>query len=135
MDLSTLKFTKTHEWISVSADGAGALVGISDYAQESLGDVTYVELPKPGKAMKQGDVLATVESVKAASDIFAPAAGTVEAVNDVLTGTPEVINASPYEEGWICRLTLDAGSMEAALASGSLMDAAAYGEFCKGLSE
>jgi glycine cleavage system H protein len=110
------KFTKDHEYIK--ADGT---VGITQYAQEQLGDIVYVELPALGKKVKQGDEAAVVESVKAASEIYAPASGTVVAVNDALTGEPGLINADPDGAGWIFKLELDdAGELD------SLMDAVAY---------
>ncbi|WP_293913569.1 glycine cleavage system protein GcvH [Deinococcus sp.] len=112
---SELKYAPTHEWLS--GDGT---VGISDFAQDQLGDVVYVELPEVGREVKAGETLAVVESVKTASDIYAPASGTITAVNDALSGTPELVNSSPYGEGWLFKL--DVGE-----ASGELMDAAAYG--------
>lgn len=110
------KFTKDHEYIK--ADGT---VGITQYAQEQLGDIVFVELPAIGRKLKQGDEAAVVESVKAASEIYSPASGTVVAVNDALSGEPGLINADPDGAGWIFKLELDdAGELE------SLMDAVAY---------
>lgn len=117
----TAKFTKDHEYIL--ADGT---VGITPYAQEQLGDIVYVELPKVGQKLKAGDEAAVVESVKAASEIYAPASGTVVAVNDALPGEPGLINSAPETDGWIFKLTLD----DAAELDG-LMDAAAYAELTK----
>jgi glycine cleavage system H protein len=97
-----LYYTKDHEWLKI--EGQQALIGITDHAQKALGDITYVELPKIGKVVKAHDALAVVESVKAASDIYAPVAGTVVAINDALVKTPETINKGPYQTGWICRL-------------------------------
>lgn len=97
-----LYYTKDHEWVRIEGDQA--VVGITDHAQTALGDITFVEAPKPGKAVKTHDQLAVVESVKAASDIYAPVAGVVAAANDALANAPETINQSPYEAGWICRL-------------------------------
>ena len=117
----TTRYTKDHEYIL--ADGT---VGITAYAQEQLGDIVYVELPKLGQQLKQGDEAAVVESVKAASEIYAPASGTVTAVNEALSGDPGLINASPDSDGWIFRLTLDdASELDA------LMDATAYAELTK----
>lgn len=97
-----LKYTKDHEWIG----RAGELwtVGISDYAQSQLGDITYVELPKVGKTFKAGESMCVIESVKVASDIFAPAGGTVAEVNKEVERSPELVNQEPYGGGWICRL-------------------------------
>lgn len=97
-----LHYTKDHEWIRV--DGAELVIGITHHAQKALGDLTFVDLPKPGKAYKAHDALAVVESHKAASDVYAPVAGTVAAVNTALATEPERINRDPYGEGWICRL-------------------------------
>ena len=115
-----LRYAKTHEWLKVDADGT-ATVGITDYAQASLGDITYVQLPKLGSELKKGAPFGVVESVKAASDLYAPASGTVVGANAALDGAPETLNKDPYGAGWILRLKL-AGPAEA----GELMDAAAY---------
>jgi glycine cleavage system H protein len=104
MEPEKLYYTKDHEWLKVE-EGGEAVVGITDHAQEALGDITFVDLPKPGKRVKAGDTLAVVESVKAASDVFAPVAGTVAEVNAALSQTPEKINQEPYGGGWICRMT------------------------------
>lgn len=115
-----LKYAKSHEWVRVSPDGT-ATVGITDYAQGSLGDITFVQLPKVGAQLDVGASFGVVESVKAASDLYAPVAGKVIAVNDALNNTPEVVNQAPYEAGWMLKLKLDD---PAALAS--LLDADAY---------
>jgi glycine cleavage system H protein len=117
-----LYYTKEHEWVRVE-DGT-ATVGITDYAQEQLGDITYVELPTVGAQMVQDDEFAVVESVKAASDIYAPVSGTVASVNTALDDAPESINQDPYGAGWICTL---ARINEAELAK--LMDADGYVAF------
>jgi len=117
-----LRYAKTHEWLRLEADGT-ASVGITDYAQASLGDITYVQLPKVGAELRQGSPFGVVESVKAASDVYAPAGGTVVAVNKALDGAPETVNADPYGAGWILKLRLS-DPKEA----GSLMDSAAYGK-------
>jgi glycine cleavage system H protein len=115
-----LRYAKSHEWLKTGADGQ-ATVGITDYAQASLGDITYVQLPKVGAALKQGAPFGVVESVKAASDLYAPASGTVTAVNTALDNAPETLNADPYGAGWIMKLKVsDPGEASA------LMDAAAY---------
>ena len=110
------KFSKDHEYIT--PDGT---VGITPYAQEQLGDIVYVELPKVGQKLKAGDEAAVVESVKAASEIYSPVSGTVTAVNEALSGDPGLINSSPEGEGWIFKLTLDDASE-----LDGLMDADAY---------
>lgn len=96
------KYTKTHEWVKI--EGNTAIVGITDYAQHALGDITYVECPQVGKNVAQGAQSAVVESVKAASDIYAPISGRVSAVNLELEKTPELINQDPYGKGWIYKL-------------------------------
>ena len=120
MNPDQLKYTKDHEYIGDAGDGT-YVVGISDHAQEQLGDVTFVELPDVGATFAQGDEAATVESVKAASDVYAPIGGTVAEVNDALEDQPELVNSSPYENGWFFKLKdIDAAQLDA------LMDAEAY---------
>jgi glycine cleavage system H protein len=118
----TTRYTKDHEWIR--AEGNAATIGISDYAQSQLGDVVYVELPAIGKKLKAHDEIAVVESVKAASEVYAPASGTVTAVNDALTGDPALVNRGAEGEGWFAKVTLDNPSELDAL-----MDEAAYKSF------
>jgi glycine cleavage system H protein len=101
-----LLYAKTHEWLRPS--GPLATVGITDHAQHELTDVVYVELPAPGTQVSAGQQICVVESVKAASDIYAPASGTVESVNDALISDPSLINSDPYGKGWIFTLRLDA---------------------------
>jgi glycine cleavage system H protein len=101
-DLSEYRFTKSHEWVHV--EGGVATVGISDHAQSELGDVIFIELPATGTVLKAGDKFGTIESVKAASDLYTPVGGTVTAVNDQLSESPERVNADPYGEGWMLRL-------------------------------
>jgi glycine cleavage system H protein len=121
----SLKYTKDHEWVRL--DGDTAVVGITDHAQDELGDITYVELPAEGKKVGANDELAVIESVKAASDILAPIAGTVSEINGALDDEPEIINDSPYENGWICKLTdIDTAEVE------GLMSAADYEAFIAG---
>ena len=98
------RYTKEHEWVHVEA-GAGT-IGITDHAQHELGDIVFVELPKIGAHVEQGKQFAVVESVKAASDIFAPVSGEVIAVNDKLTNAPETLNADPHGAGWIAKIKL-----------------------------
>jgi len=100
-----LKYTQDHEWIV--AEGGIGTVGITDFAQESLGDVTFVELPKVGTSYKKGDAFGVVESVKAASDLYMPVSGKVVEVNTALDSAPDLINSSPYDEGWIVKVELE----------------------------
>ena len=100
----SLRYTKSHEWIKDNGDGT-VTVGITDHAQELLGDLVFVELPEVGANLDAGAECAVVESVKAASDVYAPVAGTVVAVNEALADDPEKINSDPYGDGWIVRLT------------------------------
>ena len=119
---SDLKYAKSHEWLKVAADGT-ALVGITDYAQNSLGDITFVQLPKVGAVLKAGETFGVVESVKAASDVYAPVAGTVLEVNKALDANPEKVNQDPYADGWMLKLQL-ANPADAA----TLLSAADYGK-------
>ena len=116
-----LKYTKSHEWIR-SEEGGTVVMGITDHAQEALGDLVYVELPEVGAQLGAGEACAVVESVKAASDVYSPIAGEVVAANEALADTPELVNESAYGEGWLVRLR----PAEAA-ESGAFLDAAAYG--------
>jgi len=123
-----LKYSKEHEWVRISGDEA--VVGITDYAQEELGDITFVELPQSGAKVQQMEVFATIESVKAASDIFGPLSGEVTEVNGELSDKPELINESPYEKGWICKLRIsDKRELD------KLLSAEEYDEFVKGLED
>ncbi len=119
---SGLRYAKSHEWLKLESDGT-ATVGITDYAQGSLGDITYVQAPKVGAVLKAGETFGVVESVKAASDLYAPVAGTVVAVNAALEGKPETVNVQPYDGGWMLKLKL-ANPADAA----ALLDAEAYGK-------
>lgn len=117
-----MRFTKDHEWVSV--DGDIATVGITAYAAEQLGDVVFVEVPEIGKTVGQGDGLAVVESVKAASDVYAPVAGEVVEANTALSETPETVNAAAETGGWFARLKItDPAQVEA------LMDRTAYDQY------
>ena len=117
-----LRYTKDHEWVRLEADGT-LTVGITDYAQGSLGDVTYVELPAVGASFAEGDVFGVVESVKAASDLYLPVAGEIVATNPALADTPEQVNSDPYGAAWMIRLKPgDAASVD------GLLTAAAYRE-------
>jgi glycine cleavage system H protein len=117
-----LKYTDEHEWLSVT-EGSIVRVGITAYAQDQLGDVVFVELPKVGATVAAGSPLGEVESTKSVSEIFAPLSGTVVAVNAALDDTPELINSDPYGEGWIVEINADDVS-----ALDELLDAAAYQE-------
>lgn len=122
----TRYFTKDHEWIVVEGDEA--TVGITDYAQGQLGDITFVELPAEGAAVTKGGSASVVDSVKAASDVYAPVGGTVTAVNPALEDQPELVNSDPEGDGWLWKMTLaDAGELD------GLMDEAAYKDFIAGL--
>lgn len=117
-----LRYAKSHEWLRSESDGA-VVVGITDYAQNSLGDITYVQVPKVGATLKAGETFGVVESVKAASDLYAPIAGTVIAVNAKLESAPETVNQAPYGDGWMLKLK----PADPAAAS-ALLDATAYGK-------
>lgn len=115
-----LKYAKSHEWMKPAGDGM-AVVGITDYAQNSLGDITYVQLPKVGAAFSAGQPFGVVESVKAASDLYAPVAGTVVEVNAALESNPEKVNQAPYTDGWMLKL-----KPAHAADTGALLSAADY---------
>jgi glycine cleavage system H protein len=120
--MSVLRFTKDHEWIRL--DGELAVVGVTDYAQSQLGDVVYVELPEIGRRVEKGKEAAVVESVKAASEVYAPASGEVVEVNEALAADPAKVNADPMGEGWFLKLRLtDLKELE------GLLDEAAYQQF------
>ncbi|HUT66582.1 MAG TPA: glycine cleavage system protein GcvH [Spirochaetota bacterium] len=117
-----LKYTKEHEW--AKEEGDTALLGITDFAQHSLGDVVFVELPEVGTQLKKGEAFGSVESVKAASDIYSPLSGEVIEINSELEDHPELLNESPYEKGWIIKIRVsDSGE------SAELMNEAKYAEF------
>lgn len=118
------RYTREHQWIE--CDGDTATIGITTFAAEELGELSYVELPAVGKTIKGGDPLCVVESVKAASDVFMPITGTISAVNQQLEASPELVNDSPEEQGWLCKATgLNAAELE------SLMTLEDYQEFIK----
>ena len=117
--MAKIYYTEDHEWLSV--EGGVATVGITDYAQEQLGDLVFVELPDVGRALSKGDATVVVESVKAASDVYAPADGEVTAVNDALSADPALVNSAPHGEGWLWKQTIaDESQLE------GLMDEAGY---------
>lgn len=101
-----LKYTKEHEWVKVQADGV-ALIGITDYAQDQLGDIVYLELPEEGETIVQGEPFGVVESVKAVSDLYAAISGTVAEINDPLAENPETLNEDCYEEGWLIKVKMN----------------------------
>ncbi|MDP2356310.1 MAG: glycine cleavage system protein GcvH [Beijerinckiaceae bacterium] len=124
--MSTIRYTKDHEYISV--DGDVAIVGITDYAQAQLGDVVFVELPTMGKSFKKGEQAAVVESVKAASEVYAPVSGEVVEINSELEGAPALVNEDSVGKGWFVKLRItDQGEL------GALMDEAAYADYLKTL--
>ncbi len=117
-----LRYAKSHEWVRI--DGEEVTIGISDYAQQALGDVVFAELPDVGRTLALGDVFGAVESVKAASDVYAPLSGEVTAINDALLNAPETLNSDPYGEGWMLKLRPSDLAGEQA----KLLDAAAYSQ-------
>lgn len=119
-------YTETHEWVAL--DGSVATVGITDFAQAQLGDVVFLELPRIGKLLEAGDTFGVVESVKAASDLYSPVAGTVLEVNETLNANPEHVNEDPYGSGWLIRVELN-GDL-----SQGLLDEAGYKAFSEGQS-
>ncbi len=116
-----LKYSKSHEWIRIEGDEA--VVGITHFAQDALGDITYVDFPAVGDAFDVDEEFGSIESVKAASELYAPVKGEVVAVNEAINDAPETVNAQPYTDGWLVRIKLD-GAPE------GLMDAAAYEALC-----
>ena len=122
-----LFYTKEHEWAKI--EGNQVTVGITDYAQSTLGDITFIELPEVGVEVAQSDTLAAVESVKAASDVYAPLSGKVIKVNQLLESSPEIINQSPYEDGWLVVIELKDESEKE-----KLLDHSSYKTYIEGLS-
>lgn len=123
-----LHYSKDHEWVKV--DGDQAIIGITDYAQNSLGDVVYVELPKPNDEFAASESFGSVESVKAVSEVFTPVAGVVTKINESLADEPEIVNSDPYGKGWMIRLKMsNPGAVD------SLLTAAEYEDFTKAESE
>lgn len=120
-----LRYSSDHEWLS--RDGSRVRIGITDYAQDSLGDVVFVQLPAVGDSFAAGDTIGEVESTKSVSDIYAPVAGSVVAVNDALVDSPQLLNEDPYGEGWLCELELsDVSQVD------GLLDASGYGGLIEG---
>ncbi len=125
---ANLRYSKEHEW--ARQDGSDVVVGITDYAQGSLGDVVFVDLPKVGAAVTKGQSFATVESVKAVSDIYAPVDGKIVAVNEALASGPEAVNTSPYENAWMIKIQPTNGAQ-----LNELLDAASYQSFIAELTK
>ncbi|XP_015960222.1 glycine cleavage system H protein 2, mitochondrial [Arachis duranensis] len=122
--IKDLKYCDSHEWVKV--DGKSATIGITDHAQDHLGDVVYVELPEVGKDVTQGESFGAVESVKATSDINSPVSGKVVEVNEELNSSPGLVNSSPYKDGWIIKVEVsDSGELN------NLMDSKQYSKFCE----
>jgi glycine cleavage system H protein len=124
--LVTQKYTEDHELVKFNDESGVGIVTITEYAQKSLGDVVFVELPSVGTEVKQGEQIGAVESVKAASDIFAPVSGVIEAINEELTQQPGLLNKSPEDKGWLCKIKLaDSAELE------KLMTVDAYKQHCE----
>ena len=122
----TVKYTEDHEWILIEGDTA--TVGITDYAQNALGDIVFVEVPEDGREVEKGEECAVVESVKTASDVYAPISGTISEGNEALADEPELVNSSPEGDGWFFKMSIaDAAELD------DMLDEAAYKEFCEGL--
>jgi glycine cleavage system H protein len=122
---SELRYSTDHEWVRVEGDTV--TIGITEYAQDALGDVVFVEMPEPGTAVAAGATFSEVESTKSVSDIYAPVSGSISSVNEALDSQPELLNSDPYGEGWICRITMtDVAELD------TLMDAEAYRALTEG---
>ena len=133
MPTDDLRYTAEHEWLAVVGDGAHAVlrVGITEYAQEALGDIVFVTLPGVGTELAAGQSLGEVESTKSVSDVYAPVAGTITAVNDLLDASPETVNSDPLGDGWLVELK-PAEGVEQALAADGLLDGSAYAALVSG---
>ncbi|MDD7804016.1 MAG: glycine cleavage system protein GcvH [Endozoicomonas sp. (ex Botrylloides leachii)] len=119
---SNLKYLSSHEWVRIEEDG-NVTIGITEHAQEALGDIVFIELPELESIMASGDEVGVVESVKAASDLYCPLSGEIIAINELLADSPEIVNSDPYNDGWLFKMTLsDEGEL------GDLMDADQYAE-------
>lgn len=123
-----LKYTKDHEWVML--DGDVATIGITQFAQSSLGDIVFVELPAPGDAVEAEGTFGSVEAVKAVSDLFSPVGGEVIEINEAIDGDPAIVNGSPYEDGWMIRVKVEDPSV-----LNDLMDSEEYAEFVAGLED
>jgi glycine cleavage system H protein len=122
-----LKYTRNDEWVRATGEARGTgAAGLTDYAQEALSDIVYVELPSVGEVFKQAEAVASVESVKAAAEVYLPVSGTITEINEALATTPEIINKDPHGAGWLVKFTLaDPAELD------GLMDAAAYEKYCE----
>lgn len=121
-----LKYAENHEWVRLEDDGM-VVVGISDYAQDALGDIVYVDLPEVGRTVEAGEGFAEVESTKSVNDVYSPVAGAITAINEALFDTPELVNQDPYQQGWFVKVDPAEGAT-----LDSLMDAAAYQAYTEG---
>jgi glycine cleavage system H protein len=121
-----LKYAENHEWVRLEDDGM-VVVGISDYAQDALGDIVYVDLPEVGRTVDAGEGFAEVESTKSVNEVYSPVAGAITAINEALFDTPELVNQDPYQQGWFVKLDPAEGAT-----LDSLMDAAAYQAYTEG---
>lgn len=117
-----LSYTKDHEYVKKTADASVVIVGITDYAQGELGDIVFLDLPKPGRKVAAHEVFGTIEAVKAVSELYSPLAGEIVEVNPKLDGEPALVNTDPYGDGWMIKLKVDAADLA------GLMDAGAYGK-------
>ena len=118
---SDLRYTKDHEWVRIEGDDA--VIGITEYAADQLGDIVFVELPDIGRGLEAAATFGVVESVKAVSDLFAPVGGEVTGTNDALTGSPELVNSDPYGEGWMIRVRMTDAAQTAELLTADAYDA------------
>ena len=116
-----LRYASSHEWVRV-VEGGEVLMGISDFAQDALGDVVYIDLPEVGRTVEAGDGIAEIESTKSVNDVYAPISGTVVAINEALMDNPEIVNGDPYGEGWFLRIAPAGGEVDLS----SLLEATAY---------
>ncbi len=124
--IKELLYTKSHEWVKIEGDIA--IIGITDYAQNSLGDITFVEVPQKGAEVKQANMFATVESVKAASDVYAPLSGTIDRINQDIIASPGLVNQSPYEKGWFAAINIKDENEKS-----KLLNASDYKDYIEGL--
>jgi glycine cleavage system H protein len=123
-DLTTLKYSEEHEWVAV--DGDSATIGITDYAADALGDIVFVELPAVGTELSRGDVFGEAESTKSVSELYAPVTGTVTEINEAVVNDPALLNASPFEDAWLIKVTVADGALD------GLLDRDAYTAITKG---
>lgn len=123
-DLTTLKYSEEHEWVAV--DGDSAMIGITDFAADALGDIVFVELPAVGTELSRGDVFGEAESTKSVSELYAPVTGTVTEINEAVVDDPALLNASPFEDAWLIKVTVADGALD------GLLDRDAYTAITKG---